>query len=367
MIKINTLIDEMVFSDESLISFSSFIKNIIRSICLIQLNKYDHNGNNSGTGFFVEISIPSRELPLKGLMTNNHVLNERALKPNSIINIYFPDNNNKHYSISINEEDFVFTSELIDVTFIELNDEMIEKIDPYFLKPSSEETEINESVIIFQFPKKIFSMAHGNITSSHSFNFHHKVSTDEGSSGAPLLNSNFKVVGVHKFSISNGNIETGVNIAVKFSEIEFAIGIVYYSKFIYGNKRTRKSVRPLLDTEIEILNEYGLELGISSKEKKNLKKKKISLREIKIIEKSLFRCDLFGNSLLFYRTNYAWYITILSKDNNISIYSLDNLKKLDWSPIIPNTNELDKNILSKINENEYILITWLKLTELRYL
>jgi len=106
---------------------------------------------------------------------------------------------------------------------------------------------------------------------------------------------------------------------------------------------------------------------LSSDEITKLNENTISLYEMEIIEKSLFKCDLYGNSLLFYRTNYAWYITILSQDNNISNYSLENLKTLDWSPIIPNSNELDDSIISRINDREYILIAWLKLTELKYL
>jgi len=301
-------------------------------------------------------------------MTNNHVLDEEFLKPGTTIPISFHNDNNERYSILINDEDFAFTSELIDVTFIELNEEMKKKINPYFLQSSNEEAKINESIIIFQYPEGKFSMAHGIITFSHSFNFHHNVSTDPGSSGAPLLNNNYKVVGVHKSSLSKGESKIFVNVAVKFSEIEFAIQILYNNKFIYGNERARKSVRPLLDSETKVLNEYGLKIVLSSHEIEKLKEKKVSDYEIELIEKSLFQCDLYGNSLLFYRTNYAWYITILSENNNISKYRLKNLKKkLDWSPIIPNNNELNKKIISKIKEEESILITWLKLTELKYL
>ncbi|KAL6632422.1 hypothetical protein LY90DRAFT_11623 [Neocallimastix californiae] len=349
-------------------SFFSFVNNISRSMCLIEINKCNNNRNNFGIGIFIKIPIPSRELPLYGLMTNNHVLDEESLKPGTTIYISF--RNNERYSILINEEDFIFTSELIDVTFIELNEEeMQEEIDPFFLQPSNEDTKKNKSILIFQYSYENISMAPGIITSSHNFNFHYYVSTNSGSSSAFLLNKNFNVVGVHKSRLPNKkeNKKTGVNAAVKFSEIEFAIQVLYNNNFIYGNERARKSVRSLLESEIEILNEYGLEFVLSSKEKIKLKKKKISSHEIKIIEKSLFQCDLYGNSLLFYRTNYAWYITILSQDNNISNYSLENLKTLDWSPIIPNSNELDDSIISRINDREYILIAWLKLTELKYL
>lgn len=63
------------------------------------------------TGFFIEIPISSRKYPLYGLMTINHLLNEKSLKPVSTIHISFHNNNsNEKYSILINEEDFVFIS-----------------------------------------------------------------------------------------------------------------------------------------------------------------------------------------------------------------------------------------------------------------
>ncbi|KAG4097360.1 hypothetical protein H8356DRAFT_1353884 [Neocallimastix lanati (nom. inval.)] len=109
-------------------------------------------------------------------------------------------------------------------------------------------------------------MAHGNIISSHSFNFHHNVSTVPGSSDAPLLNNNYKVVRVHKLWLSKEESETFVNAAVKFSEIEFAIRILYNNKFVDEKERARKSVRPLLDSEIIILNEYRLKFVLSFNE-----------------------------------------------------------------------------------------------------
>jgi len=102
--------------------------------------------------------------------------------------------------------------------------------------------------------------------------------------------------------------------------------------------------------------------------KLNKKKKKTKMKkqyEVKIIEKSLFKYDYYENSLLFYRINYAWYITIFSEYNNISKYRLKDLKKLDWSPIIPNSNELDDNIDSKIKEREYILNYMVKINQIK--
>ena len=49
-------------------------------------------GNKEGSGFFCKINI--KEKKMKPLFTNNHVLNENNIKPNSIIEIQ--QNNNKY-------------------------------------------------------------------------------------------------------------------------------------------------------------------------------------------------------------------------------------------------------------------------------
>jgi ankyrin repeat protein len=339
--------DEKVYSKKSLMPFDTISNYIKRSICKIEVN--EDNCISFGTGFFVEIPIQSRKHSLYGLMTNNHVLGEEYLKPGKKIDIYFPDDYNKKYSLLINNKDFVFTSELMDISFVEINEKMKKNINPYFLQPSNKDAKIRDSIIIFQFPETIFSMAHGTIISSHGFNFHHNASTNHGSSGAPLMNRDYKVVGVHKSWLIKYESKTFVNVALKFSEIIFAIQILHK----FRNEEARKSVRQLNDKEKEKLERYGLKSELSD--------------EMEIIKKSLFRCDKYGNSLLFYRTNYTWYITVLSKYNNNSKYRLKELKKLDWYPIIPDSNKLYDNIFSKINKKEYKLIEWLKSTKLIYL
>ncbi|ORY20327.1 hypothetical protein LY90DRAFT_633885 [Neocallimastix californiae] len=378
---------------------SKIISNIDkeRSICLIKV------GEIYGTGAFIEIPIPSSENPMRGLVTNNHVINEKKLKSGESFEIYKSSKNNKPIQIQINDKNFIFTSELIDITFIELSDEIIKEFNPYFLNPSKEDIKENEPIEIPQFPKKKFSTAHGNIEEIYSFNLYHKISTFFESSGSPLLNILYEIVGFHKFSIEDKKI----NVAVKYSEIDFAIRTLYNNKDVYGIGKARESAKLLSEPEMDILNEYGLKLKLSSDDINELKKdinqsnkseyvKTIKLNELEIVQKSLFYCT-FSKNLLFYRTNYAWYVTYLSEEENnlseeennlseeennlseeennlseeennfISKFNLDNLKCLNWYPLISNSKELNKSIDSKIKGREYILINWLKLTELTYL
>jgi len=290
------------------------IDNLKCSICSIEIDKY------SGTGFFIEIPIPSEENPMRGLMTNNHVLNENHLKLGESFEIYVDNKNNEKTKIQINNENFVFTSKLIDITFIELSDDIIKKINPYFLYPITKDNGIDESIQIVQFPNYNISIAHGRIKEIHSFDFYHKIPTDFGSSGSPLLNENYEVVGVHKSRIEGKKM----NVAVKYSEIEFAIRTLYDNKDVYGIGKAKLSAKLLSENEMEVLNEYGLKLKLSSDDFYELKKdiiesnenekiKIIKLNELEIVQKSLFYC-IFSEKFLFYRTNYVWYVTYLSKE-----------------------------------------------------
>ncbi|ORY84549.1 ankyrin [Neocallimastix californiae] len=351
-------------NEQKPIKYIEFYKILSQSICKITT---DTSIGCIGTGFFIEIPIPSENYPMRGLMTNNHVLNENNLKTGNSFIICLANNEEQTTEIEINNEDFIFTSELIDVTFIEINYKIIKEIDPIFLKPSNEDAKINESIMIFQYSNEEYSLLHGNIKNICSFNYYHEVLINEESCGSPLLNKNNEIVGIHKSSTNINNVNN--NIAIKYSEISYAIKTLFNNISIYGMERAKKSARLLLRTEIETMNNYGLQLKLSSednikKENKKLKK----LNELELVEKSLFYCE-FNNKLLFYRTNYSWYITLLSrrKKNFISEYNLDNIKQLEWHPIISNSTKLDNYIHSKIKGREYVLITWLKLSELMYL
>jgi len=320
-------------------------------------------------------------------MTNNHVLNENNLRLNKPFIISKANNEKDTIEIQIKSQDFVFTSELFDVTFIELNDEVIDDIEPEFLRPSAEDAKKGESILIFQYANAEYSLAHGNIKFSLGFDYYHEVKTSFGSSGSPLINKDFEVVGIHKskkIEEDQNNEKKYINKATKYSEIEFAIRRLYNNKNIYGIKRARKSVKKLKESEINDLKEYGLQLRLSTDQIDKIKndinklkekehKKEIKLKNLEILKKSLFSCT-FSKKLLFYRTNYAWYITILSKRDNNYIskdeYNLDNIKQLEWIRIIPNRKELIKKIDSKIKNGigrEYILTTWLGLTDFKYL
>jgi len=326
-----------------------------------------------GTGFFIKLPIPTNEKPMYGIMTNNHVINSEYIKSYASFKIKI---NNESYIIDFNESNFIFTSELIDITFIQLNVDFIKHYDFIFLEPCYDEPNKNEMIYIFQYPKAKLSFASGYIEDHFGFNYFHNTSTNRGSSGSPLLNKFMKVVGVHKIGISTDNGD--INLATDFTTIDYAIRTLYNKSYINEIIKAKEPTRSLTKHEDSLFKKYGLE---------------------KTPLLNMYYCPYIeypSSVLLFYRTNHAWYFTRREKSN--ICYHLDNVKTYNWTLI--NTDEsftkalenkfskdesFTKTLENKFNkdesftktlENKYskklehhheLLITWLKLSELMYM
>jgi len=310
------------------------------SICFIITNN-----NESGTGFFVELPIPSKEKPMYGLMTNNHVLDFKDGYSFSIIL------NNIEMKIELNEHDFKFTSKLIDVTFIQLNNEFINKIKSKiprfkFLIPNYNNGKEDDIIYIFQYPKGKFSSAKGTIQLISGFNYFHNASTDEGSSGSPLLNADMDVVGIHK----GGIINERKNIATNIKAIDYAIRTFYNKSYINSIDKTRLPIRELSDDEIKELKKHSL--------------KKTGFPNI-------YECKYKKDPsliLLFSRTNHAWYYTTISK-NEFKKMNEINYKYYAWNLINPHESveEIINRSEEKLEHLHELIIMWLKLSELMYM
>jgi len=351
---------------------TDFLNYIYNSICIIKLNEKEY-----GTGFFIELPILSNEKPIKGLITNNHVLNEDYLNNNKKVHIITGENETLYEIEYKNKNNFLFTSELIDITFIQLNNYDIDKIKPHFLIPNERDAEQKDSIIVIQYPKGCISFSHGNIKCKEGFNYLHLASTDYESSGSPLLNNNFKVVGIHKSS--KGNINKFVNVAVKYSIVEYAIRTIYNNKDIYGIEGARNLAKILNDDEIKELKRHGLqEKELYNKELENvLEKEKNGKLFFCPIEFDDINSDIEQNEefnikfILFYRTNHGWYFSYTDDEKfKKKKHNLDDIKEnFKWTIITLDINDnfAYNNIYKIISPKQKTLITWLKLTELKYL
>lgn len=334
-----------------------------KSICLIETEHKTNNKNEKeiGTGFLIKLSFPSIKKPFYGIITNNHVLDSDFIKNNKKFKIYFPEDDSESiedrssYIIKCDEDCFVFTSELIDVTFIQLHEGYVNNPEFEFFNPYNGVFDEEDPIYIFQYPNGKLSFADGFIVKSSSFNYFHNASTDEGSSGSPILNKNMEVIGIHKANQETQN-EGNFNMATKISVVLEVLHRIYYKGYINDIKKARDNPRILSDDEEKEIRRHGL-------------------KKIKEIP-NMYQCPYLSSSsslvMLFFRTNHGWYFTSKIK-NRMS----DSLDKYNWIFINPYKtfeeiiNEFYKEVTidefeKKIEHRHELIISWLKVSELMY-
>ncbi|OUM59927.1 hypothetical protein PIROE2DRAFT_63454 [Piromyces sp. E2] len=280
------------------------------------------------------------------------------------------------------KNNFIFTSELIDVTFIELSDRDIKNPDFTFFDLDNDFNDGNKQIFVFQYPEGKLSFSTGNIISSSFFNYHHTASTKGGSSGSPLLNENMKVIGIHRGSFHTPD-DVVLNIGTKFSYVQNAINILFNKSYINDITKARKTARKLSDDEEKELENHGL----NKMEEKELC--------------NVYKCPYFSKNYLgimyYYRTNHGWYFT-LRDDNKIKNKKENDLlfikiKTFSWIFINPYKkyeeiiNEFKKLILEEffneedkkhnrdrvlefnnhLDHRHELIISWLKASELMYM
>ena len=260
------------------------------SICRIDFETIVDNKHKSGhgSGFFCEIS---GNYPIKyALFTNNHILNESNLEIGKTIKFKYLEKSffNSTYKtiekkIQITGNRKTFTNQELDYTCIEIFEsdgiKNFFKIEPniYNIKSNSR---IFEEIDIFvlQFPDSnnpTFST--GNIIQIQNNEILHHASTEEGSSGSPIIKrgkDNY-IIGLHKASCKEGdkclfNLGTTfdsilVNIKIQFNEINC----------IYIPDKDKK--------EIYLIHDYSCDTS-----KWNHEYNKESYLEAKKINKKLF-------------------------------------------------------------------------------
>ena len=194
---------------------------IMNSICKITIKK--EGGIIYGTGFFMNISDSQQYL-----ITNFHIINPSVINEDIEIEIW----NHKKMHLNIINRDIKYIKKPKDITVIE-----IKKTDPIFNDVyilDYDTTYINKGYKIYK-NTDIFSIEHpygddascasGTVVEIDDYEFDHNVSTDNGSSGCPilLLNNNInlvKVIGIHKNADTEKNINGGTFIGEIFKEIK---------------------------------------------------------------------------------------------------------------------------------------------------
>ena len=180
-------------------------------ICQIKINK------NKGTGTFCKIPYPDYNNLLPVLITNNHLINHKNLNEENARIIIYIKGENKYRYLELNNR-IKYTNELYDITIIELKEKdkinhFIE-IDDNIINDGYINGYIDEPIYIIQYPKAELSVSFGileNLNFKEQYNFRHLCSTEEGSSGSPILNlKNNKLIGIHTSSLNNSNFNLGL-------------------------------------------------------------------------------------------------------------------------------------------------------------
>ena len=171
-----------------------------------------------GTGFFAK--IPYKNNFISCLLTNNHVLGEDNIQDGNSISISL-NNEEIFRNIKIDSKRKRYTNEILDVTIIEINED-IDNIKDFLILDNqilnkynsyNDENNINyfrdiyekESIYLLNYinGKEMFA-SYGLLSNIEENKIKHKCNTDTGSSGSPilLLKSN-KVIGIHYGSSSH--------------------------------------------------------------------------------------------------------------------------------------------------------------------
>ena len=321
------------------------------SMCKISFEKIENYEikEGKGTGFFCELN----DFPIKyALFTNNHILDEYNLRPRNKINIeYYKKSSFIKNKIKIDEKRRVYTNKKLDYTCIEiLESDGIKdyfQIDPLlftdknFLK--------NSDIFILQYPRgNELSFSYGKITSLLENKIKHTASTEEGSSGFPIIRrcKEKYIIGLHFGGCKkDGNIEYSFNLATLFDDILYDIKKPSEINCIYITNDNEKEIQLMHDN-----NEQNIELYINGK-KTNFNYKYIKTNQAKEIKvKFIFKKQLTSLSHMFDGCSLL---------KSVDLSSLNGADITDMSYIFNGCSSLESVDLSSFNASNVINMSYM--------
>ena len=293
-------------------------------ICKIKINA------NYGTGFFCKISI-DKNITKNFLMTNYHILDEKYSKKNKKINLLLNDEK-EIKTIDLKIQRNVYYNKENDITLIELKDNdninNFLELDDKLFRNNHEIIYENKSLYILQYPLgKNAAVSYGLLTSIDKFEIKHKCSTENGSSGSPILNlETNKVIGIHKEGSINFEFNKGTylkNILIDFIQknkkiIENQKKNILYKQF---NNNTWKNKKNLFNRLNKSYDKLPINLNINNINGNNnndFNKKHLLYNKTQKNIKSIF--NKYSNRI--HDNN----ININIKNNNFPLFSKYNNK-----------------------------------------
>ena len=333
-----------------------------KSMCKISFEA-DNGEVGKGSGFFCEID---NFLFKYALFTNNHILNESNIEVGKTIrfeclelqkSIFNKSYNTIKKEIKITEKRKVYTNKELDYTCIELfkSDGIIDyfKIEPKLFKNDKNNLKDND-IFILQFPNgNDLSFSYGKIKSLINNKIIHDASTDNGSSGSPIIRrsrDNY-IIGLHYGGFKQNKKEYRYNLAISFDSIlNNIIEQNYIIKCIYIPDKNK--------AEINLLHDYNKNINDWNKKYKKEyleAKKEISEENIEIyVNDKKIKFDYKYKIIDSNEINVKFKFKKLLTNTNYMFDGCSSLKSIDLSSF--NTNNVNNmsNMFSWCSSLEYI-------------
>ena len=266
-----------------------------KSIC--KITYYTTNKIN-GTGFFMKYNS------LKYLISVNHVINSNLINKNIELEIY----NKKKINLKLNNRYIKLFEEPIDISVIEIKDlDEINKEDIEYLnydlnyKIDGYLEYKGKDVLCLGYPfGDKLSTGSGKIINIIENEFEHNISTEQGSSGSPIILFNLlRVIGVHKYADLDKKINVGIFIGEILNEInndlegkknknDKIVDIKENKKNINDRKNNIIDEKYKLDLSEKYLGNEGIQKLINYKDIIELNLSWNNISDIKVLEKVKF-------------------------------------------------------------------------------
>ena len=316
----------------SINSTKVILHQIEKCICGVSLNI---DRSQKGTAFFCTIPIDNEKVPVM-ISCDFNLYN---FEQSDYINLLF---NGEIKKLNLNEDREIYLNKELSIIIIEILPD-IDNINNFLevdLDFKFEEDFIYENAYILQFLNGEGFISYGNIDKMmETHKIKHFCSTEEGSSGSPILNlTNHKVVGIHCGSNSNRRVNYGT--LLRYPIIEFInkfknkyndknfTNLKLLSAGSYSDIYSAFSTKDKIEVCLKKINLDKMKLNYQKNELNNYKKdlaREINKSLISNIWELIENCHYFlflgyknnKDSLIYIEVNGSSYITkLLSKNEN---------------------------------------------------